>query len=153
VLFGGVVDQNVEPAECLDGSLNGTLAEFFLPNVAGDENAIAAFALYQAPGFPGIAVFVAIHDRAIRPFLRKEDRNGASDAAVTAGDKCLSPNEFVAGAISLPRVGLRSHLVLASRLFILMLWRQGFARFWHLSRRNRVWSGIQTRRFRSVLAG
>jgi hypothetical protein len=43
--------------------------------------------------------------------------------------------------------------VLASRLFILMLWRQGFARFWHLSRRNRVWSGIQTRRFRSVLAG
>ncbi|BBZ74414.1 hypothetical protein MPRS_55070 [Mycobacterium paraseoulense] len=62
-LVGGVVDQDVDPAEFLDGCVDDGAAMRWVGKVAGEQHAIASGVLYEARDVAGVVVLVEIGDR------------------------------------------------------------------------------------------
>jgi hypothetical protein len=87
VLFCGVVDQDVDFAEFSPRSLHRILAKLFAANIAGQQQAFAAFGFDQPLRFPGIAMLGQINQRNIRALLGEKDRNGPANSTITAGDQ------------------------------------------------------------------
>ena len=87
LLEGGVVDEDVELAEFLDGLLDRVLAEFGVGDIAGEENAAAAFLLDSLLGLLGVLVLVEIGERDVGALAREEHRDRAADAGIAAGDQ------------------------------------------------------------------
>ena len=58
MLLGGIVDDDIEPAEFIDGLLHGCLTEFFIANVTIDKQTFAALLFHKLLRFPGIFVFL-----------------------------------------------------------------------------------------------
>jgi hypothetical protein len=85
-LKAGVVDEDVEAAELLQGLLNGAGAEFRIANVAADQQAFPSFLLNRLPGALGILILFQVDNRNIGAFARVQHGDAAPDAAVTAGD-------------------------------------------------------------------
>ena len=68
-------------------SLNGFAAESLTAHVARDQQAAPAVFLNHRAGLLGIIVFVQIHNRHVRAFLRIGDCCRPPDATVAAGDQ------------------------------------------------------------------
>jgi hypothetical protein len=77
VLLAGVVDQQVELAERLDGARDRVLAERLVADVARDGQAAAALLLDQRLGRGRILMLVEIDDRDVRALLGEPDRDRA----------------------------------------------------------------------------
>jgi len=77
VLLGGVVDQQVEPAQRADGAGDRVLAERLVADVAGNGDAAPALLLDQRLGRCGMFVLVQVDDREIGAFLGEADRDRA----------------------------------------------------------------------------
>jgi len=102
VLFGGVVDQHVEPAKGFDGSGNRETTEVGMTEIPGNGDATAADAFYTLPGIFDILMLVQIDDCHIGTFFGNENAHRSADAAVSPGDEsylaqelALSPVAFV----------------------------------------------------------
>ena len=88
LLIGGVVHEHVEPSERIDGLRDGAIAEGRLPNVAGNEQAPAAFVFDRRLGFIGVALFrFGVDDRDVGPLAREQHRNRSADPGIAAGDE------------------------------------------------------------------
>ena len=87
LLEGGVVDEDVELAEFVDGLLYRVLAEFGVGDIAGEENATAAFLLDSLLGLLGVLVLVEISERDVGALAREEHRDRPPDAGIAAGDE------------------------------------------------------------------
>ncbi len=129
VLFGGVVDEDVEAAELLDGVFDGFAAERFVAYVAGDEVATPAFVFDEAFGFFGVFVFVEVEEGDVAAFYGEGEGDGTSDAAVSAGDE----SDFVLEASGALVFGfgfrLGRHFALVTRTGFLLLGREGLLGF------------------------
>ena len=122
VLLGGVVDQQIEPAEGLDGAREGLAAERLVADVAGDREAAPPLFLDQLPGRAGVGVLVEIDDRDLGALLGEADRDRPADPAVAAGDQGDLAGEL-AGAPIVAHLGARlgRHLRAQAGLALLLL--------------------------------
>jgi hypothetical protein len=127
MLFGGVVDEDVQPAEFLHGVLDHVPAGRFPADIAGEREALAFFRFDEPLGFPRVLVFVQVSDGDVRAFPREQHRDGAADAAVAAGDERDFALEFAA-AVILGRRGARArnHFVLPAGALSLRLGGKSF---------------------------
>src|SRR5690606_35940263 len=123
VLFGGIVDEDVEPAEFPDRLLDGSPAEFLVANIALDAERMAALALDQFDRLPRVCVLLEIDEGDIGPFPRHRDGAGATDPAVAAGDEGDATGEPVGTDKTRRVVRRRLHLVLSAGLTLLFLRR------------------------------
>ena len=122
MLLGRVVDQDVDPAECLHDPPGGLAAKVGIADVTGDRDAPAAFALHLFARFVGVFMLVEIHDGDVRAFLGKGDGDRPPDPAVTPGDDGRLPLQFVgAPVLSALRIGERLHLRLVTWPLLLVL--------------------------------
>ena len=88
VLLGGVVDQDVEPAELLDRLLDAALAERLVADIARDLDARRGPRSRPARSVSSASLCsFEIDDRDVSALARHGDRDGAADAAVAAGDQ------------------------------------------------------------------
>jgi len=87
LLERGVVHEDVELAQFVDGPLDGVFAEFRIGHVARDEDAAAALFLDGAFRLLGIFMLVEIGDGDIGALPRVEHGDRASNPRVAAGDK------------------------------------------------------------------
>ena len=85
LLEGGVVDQDVEPAEPFTGA--STAAADAIGHVAGDQ-------MQRRPSFPtarsvssASSCSLETDDRDVSSFTREQHRHGAPDAGIAAGDQ------------------------------------------------------------------
>ena len=60
---------------------------FWLGDIAGDEQASSAFGFDLLLGEPRVVMFVQIGDGDIRAFAREENGHGPADAGIAAGDQ------------------------------------------------------------------
>ncbi len=86
MLFGGVVDEDVEVAEFFNCLFYKVLTDAFIADVAGDRNAAAALLFDRLFGFVSIFIFVEIADDHVCAFFGKSDGDGAPDTAVSASN-------------------------------------------------------------------
>src|SRR5688500_16817679 len=87
MLLAGVVDEDVEPAELLDGLGDGPFAETLVADVAGDGNRLAAFLLDDGLRLLRVVVLAQIEDRDVGAFPREQGGDRPADAAVGSGDQ------------------------------------------------------------------
>ena len=124
VLFGGVVDEDVELAEFADDPFDCARAELLRTDITCDGQAAAPLLLDEALRLSRIVSLVEVDDRNIRAFAREQDRDGAADAAVAAGDQrdlALQPS---AARIARLVSWTRTHFGLTARLLVLGLRRK-----------------------------
>ena len=123
VLLGGVVHQDVDAAELLDGALDRLPAEHLVADVAGEQERLASLCLDQARGLLRVVVFFQIEDRDQRALARHRDRDRAADAAVAAGDDRDLVLELADAGIFRQVFRPRPHLAFDARLMVLRLRR------------------------------
>src|SRR6185503_15538504 len=87
MLLAGIVDEQVESAELIDGLPDRTFAELLVADVAGDRDRPAPFLLDDLPGLGRIVVLAEIDDRDVRAFAGEQRRDRPADAAVRASDQ------------------------------------------------------------------
>ena len=87
MLLAGIVDEDVEPAELVDGLLDRALAEVLVADVAGDRDRLAAFLLDDLLGLRRIVMLAQIEDGDVGALAREQGGDRAADAAVGAGDQ------------------------------------------------------------------
>ena len=115
MLLGGVVHQDVEPAELFDRLLDGAPAKCLAADVAADQEALGAVLFDAALGFLGVLGFFEIDDRHVGAFAGEVQRHRAADAAVAAGDeRGLAREPAAAGHVGQDRHGLGVHGALAA---------------------------------------
>src|SRR5438874_4542924 len=122
MLFGGVVDQNVELAELFDGLLDSFSTELFLTEIASNQQTFVPFFFHETPGFIRVLLLFKVHDRNVRALSRKGNCDCAADPAVSAGDDGHFVSQFSSTAMffvfgSRPR----PHFVFTARSSLLML--------------------------------
>jgi hypothetical protein len=66
MLLASIVDEDVEPAQLIDGLLDGVIAKLSVANVAGNGDRLAALFLDDLPGLLRIVVLAQIEDRDVR---------------------------------------------------------------------------------------
>ena len=71
MLLGRVVNQDVDPTECLHDLPGGLAAKVGIADVTGDRDAPTAFALHLFARFVGVFMLVEIHDCDAAPSLAK----------------------------------------------------------------------------------
>jgi hypothetical protein len=74
VLFGGVVDQDVEPAELRHGVVYGLPAEALIAHVSRQRRAASALFFHEGSGLLRIAVFIEVYHSHIGSFLGESDQ-------------------------------------------------------------------------------
>ena len=87
MLFGGVVDQDVQTAQLLHRLRDHFLADALVADVARQQQAFPAFLFDLALRFLRVLVFVEVTDGNVRAFFCEENCDGAANAAVPAGDQ------------------------------------------------------------------
>src|SRR5215204_570121 len=126
MLLGGVVDEDVEAAEAIDDLLDRLLAEAGVADVAGDGEAVAPLGLDEPLGLARVLALVQVHDGDVSALAGEQDRHGAGDAGVAAGDDRYLVVEPSAAREARRVVRPRVHLGLAPGLLVLLLRRKGF---------------------------
>src|SRR5205814_608060 len=86
MLFGGIVYKNVEATESVDCLGDGIFAEALPADIALYEQCFAAFGFDKAPGLLGVHGFFLVDDGDLGTLAREQNRTGATDTAVAAGD-------------------------------------------------------------------
>src|SRR5205085_1690741 len=99
LLERGIVDQDVELAQLVDGALRRLFAELLVGDVALDHDAASAFVFDVALRLFGVAVGVEVDDGHVRALAGEEHGHGAADAGVAAGDERDHVLELAAAAI------------------------------------------------------
>src|SRR5690606_23969361 len=123
VLLGGVVDEDVEPTELVDGLPDGVAAELGVCDVAPEQEGPPALLLDLRLDLLGVPVLLEVDDRDVGALLGEVHGHGPADAAVASGDDGAHPVELPGRLVALSRVlGLRPHLMLAAGLVLLLLW-------------------------------
>ncbi|MNY26613.1 hypothetical protein D3C86_1604720 [compost metagenome] len=115
----GVVDQHIDPAEAFDRLVHQGLAVRFLRQVAGQQQALPAGLLDPARGFLRVFMFVEVGHHDIRAFTGEGNGDGATDAAVGAGDQgdlALQPARTFVTLLAAVRVGVHFLLGTGDRL-------------------------------------
>src|SRR5436190_17078346 len=125
MLLGGIIDEHMEVAEGLDRLGDRVSAELSVPDVARDQDSLAALGFDKVLDLLGILGLFLIDDRDLRAFAGEKHRTGAADAAVAAGDDGDLVLEAVAALESRHVVRLRPHQALAAWLAGLTLRRAG----------------------------
>ena len=87
MLLTGIVDEDIEPAELVDGLLDRAIAEVLVADVTGDEDRFAAFLLDDLLRLLRVVMLAKIENRYVGALAREERSDGAADAAVRAGDQ------------------------------------------------------------------
>src|ERR1700704_3797625 len=91
LLPASVADHDVEPAETLNGALDQLLAEFLVPEIAGDRQSDPPLGLDQVYDLLRIRFFVwKIIDRDVCAFARIGDGGGAAHAGIATRDQRLA---------------------------------------------------------------
>jgi hypothetical protein len=81
-LVRGIVDQNVDGTELLDGPVDNRAAMLGILDIAGDEDTGGSCFFHQPPGFARVLVFIEVGDEHVGAFARKSESDGAADATV-----------------------------------------------------------------------
>ena len=88
-MVAGVVDQDVQSAEPVDGVVDDAQTGLADAEVTGDEDCGSAGGLDQLTGAVGIGLFVGqVVDGDVGTFSGVGDRYLTSDPGVAAGDQC-----------------------------------------------------------------
>ena len=121
LLERGVVDQDVEPAQRLDGVLDRRRRERRVGDVALDQHGPAALAFDRVLGLLGVLVGVEVGDGDVGAFAGEEHRHGTADAGVGAGDQRGLAGELL-GTLVIGRVvhRRRRHHRLDAGLFLVL---------------------------------
>ena len=117
-LVGGVVDEDVEMPEFLDGAHDELLAMRRIRDVARHQRSLAAGLFDPARRLLCVLVLFEITDRDIGALARKGDRDRPADTGIRARDQRGATRELAAPFVgALAVIGLRRHLArLARRL-------------------------------------
>jgi len=107
VLFGCIVDEDVEVPERAQRLGYGAGAELAVADIAPEKQTAAAFGLNKGGRARGVTSFIEIDDCDVSTFFRKMDRDGFADAGVAAGDERRFALELARRSI-LPSFGLRA---------------------------------------------
>ncbi len=99
MLLSRVVHENVDLAELVDCLIDRFPAEFFVANVAVDQQTFPAVLFDETLGFLRVFVFFEINHRHVRAFLGEGDGDRATDPTVTAGNKRPFATQFSAAAM------------------------------------------------------
>jgi len=86
LLEGRIVNEDVDPAKCRQGLLDGTGTKAGLCHVSRDQNAASALRFDAALGLLRILVLVEVDNGNVRPFAGVDHGNGAPDAGVASRD-------------------------------------------------------------------
>src|SRR5215207_10355994 len=85
-LVGGVIDENVDPAELVHGPLDEMLASAFFGHVSRHLHGLAARVLDGLRRFPGVRLlFFEVGDHHVRALAGEGERDGPPDTRVAAG--------------------------------------------------------------------
>ena len=123
MLFGRVIDQNVELAELGPRLVDNLAADFAIGHIAGEGQALAALLFDHAAGFVSVLVLIEIENRHIGAFASEQHRHRAANTAVAAGDDCNLALQF-AGRLVVFALELRARIHQAFFAgFGLFLWR------------------------------
>jgi hypothetical protein len=106
MLLGGVVDQDVEPAELVDRLLHRSLAECLVAEVAGDGQGPPPFLLDNLLRRLRIVMLAQIDDGYVGAFAREQRRDRPPDPAVGTGDERDLALEPVGAAVARLPIGL-----------------------------------------------
>src|SRR4051794_23736670 len=120
MLLAGVVDENVEPAEFVHGSVDDLLAELLVAEVAGDQNRAATFLLDDLLRLLCIVMFAEVGDGDVGAFASEQRGDSAADAAVRTGDQRDSTLEAVRAPEARLPIRLRLEFALVARLAVLV---------------------------------
>ena len=101
VCVRGVVDEDVEAAELRDGLADDSPAVLGIAQVAAHLNGLAAGGLDEPGRLCGVVVLLEIGDGDVRALAREGERDGAADAAVTAGHDGREVFELACASIAL----------------------------------------------------
>jgi hypothetical protein len=117
MLFGGIVDQNVDTAEFTDDLAHEIGSEVGVANVAWDRERALAFGFDQAGGFGGVLALIEPGNGYVSALLGETDGDRTTNAGIAAGDQGYLAGEFIGGAISCHfSLGPRLHLGLTAGL-------------------------------------
>src|SRR5690606_27491412 len=120
----GVVDQDVQPAELRGRALDDVATVLAVAEVAVERERAATGLADPAHGLARVVVLVVVGDRHVGPLAGERDGDGATDAAVAAGDQGSATLELARTPVALftvirrrPQLGLRARplLLLPSR--------------------------------------
>jgi hypothetical protein len=89
-----IIDEDVDTAQLLNGSLDDRPAMLGTTKVASDEHSLATLLLDQRLDLLGVVVLIEIGDQDVSALARVSDRHGPTDAAVAAGDQPLLAGQF-----------------------------------------------------------
>src|ERR1051325_11020437 len=87
MLLAGIVDQDVDASELVDGLTHRALAKLLVAEISGNGDCAAAFGFDDLLGPGRIVMLTKIKDGDIGALAREQRRHGPADAAVGAGDQ------------------------------------------------------------------
>jgi hypothetical protein len=88
MLLAGVVDDDVELAELINGLSNRILAELLVSDVAGNRDRPAPFLLDDLLRLQGVIMLAEVKNGDVRTLASEQCRNATADAAVRTRDQC-----------------------------------------------------------------
>ena len=88
----GVIDENVEAAELLNGSVDEFTAMRRIRYIAWNQDRPPPRLLDPARGLLGVIMFAKIRNQQIGAFAGKGNRNRPTDSGIGAGDQCGAPS-------------------------------------------------------------
>ena len=116
-LDSGIVNQNIQPAQCLNCFGNCLLAKIFIFKVPAYQAALPAFFLYKPFSLFSILVLIIIYYGNIGTFARKVECSAAAYTAVTTCNECLFALKLVAALVIFTYyLGFRVHFIFIARL-------------------------------------
>src|ERR1700687_772699 len=121
MLFRGVVNQNIEAPEFLDGLLDSLFTKSLVADISCDGHAATAMTGDQSFSLFGVLMLIQINHRYVRSFLSESDSDRTTNSAISARDECDLVFEFPRRepfAVLQPRSG--PHLRFETRLAVLM---------------------------------
>src|SRR5262245_1374072 len=120
--MGGVVNENVDPAQFGYGLFDDVPAMIRTLYVAGDEHSLPAGVFYESLSLLSILVLVEVGDEHVCTLARISDRNCPAYTAVCAGDDRLlicKPTAASVGALAVVRHRFHNFRLARHRLWLL----------------------------------
>ncbi|MNL10923.1 hypothetical protein D3C87_1317380 [compost metagenome] len=140
----GVVHQNIDTAETLDGFFHQCPAMHLVRQVTGQQQALTAGLFDPACGFFGIFLFVEVGNRYIGAFTGEGDGDRAANSAVATGNQGdLAIQTTRALVALLAAIGIRVHLALRAG-HGLLLFGEGW--FWVVVHHPSPFSRLRSQR-------
>lgn len=88
-LVGRIVDEDIDPAELIDGTFNDGAAVIWLSQVAGKQCSFAAFLVDKSLHLLGILMFIEIRNEQVGPLTGICNCHRSPDPAVSSGNDGL----------------------------------------------------------------